>query len=90
MTTIALTSARPAPHVRDTMPMRRVFGAYVAEARFETLRHLRTPAFALPFLVIPVALYLFFSTVISTGATAAANRRCAWTSARSRGSGSSA
>jgi ABC-2 type transport system permease protein len=45
------------------MPMRRVFGAHLAEARFETVRHLKTPAFALPFLIIPVALYLFFSIV---------------------------
>jgi len=73
MATIALTSPRPVPHVRDTMPMRRVLGAYVAEARFETLRHLKTPAFALPFLVIPVALYLFFSNVATSGPAAAAN-----------------
>jgi len=73
MATIALTSARPAPHLHDTMPMRRVLGAYVAEARFETLRHLKTPAFALPFLAIPVALYLFFSNMATPGATAAAD-----------------
>ena len=46
-----------------TMPLARVFGAYVAEARFETKRHLRAPAFAVPFLVIPVALYLFFTSL---------------------------
>jgi ABC-2 type transport system permease protein len=46
-----------------TMPLSRVFGAYVAEARFETKRHLRAPAFALPFLVIPVALYVFFTSL---------------------------
>jgi len=31
-----------------TMPLSRVFGAYLAEARFETKRHLRAPAFAMP------------------------------------------
>ena len=46
-----------------TMPLSRVLGAYVAEARFETRRHLRAPAFAMPFLVIPVALYVFFTSL---------------------------
>ncbi len=63
MSTISLTSPRHAPYAPAPMPMRRVFGAYLAEARFETVRHLKTPAFALPFLIIPVALYLFFSIV---------------------------
>ena len=46
-----------------TMPLRRVLGAYAAEARFETLRHLKAPAFVAPFLIIPVALYLFFTSL---------------------------
>jgi ABC-2 type transport system permease protein len=46
-----------------TMPLSRVFGAYLAEARFETRRHLRAPAFAMPFLIIPVALYVFFTSL---------------------------
>ena len=46
-----------------TMPLSRVFGAYVAEAWFETKRHLRAPAFAAPFLIIPVALYMFFTSL---------------------------
>ena len=46
-----------------TMPMSRVIGAYLAEAWFETKRHLRAPAFAMPFLIIPVALYLFFTSL---------------------------
>jgi ABC-2 type transport system permease protein len=46
-----------------TMPLSRVFGAYVAEATFETKRHLKTPAFALPFLIIPVAMYLFITSL---------------------------
>ena len=64
MATIALTSLRRVPRRAPTpMPMRRVLGAYVAEARFETLRHLKAPAFALPFLILPVVLYLFFGVV---------------------------
>ena len=46
-----------------TMTLARVFGAYAAEARFETKRHLKSPAFALPFLIIPVALYMFFTNL---------------------------
>jgi len=46
-----------------TMPLSRVFGAYLAEATFETKRHLKAPAFAMPFLVIPVALYVFFTSL---------------------------
>ena len=46
-----------------TMPLARVLGAYVAEARFETKRHLKAPAFATPFLIIPVALYVFFTSL---------------------------
>jgi len=63
MATIALTSPRPTPHVRGTMPLRRVLGAYLVELQFETLRHLKAPAFALPFLLIPIVLYLFFTAV---------------------------
>ena len=55
-----------------------MLGAYVAEARFETLRHLKAPAFALPFLIIPVALYMFFSTVAARRRPHAAQiRSCA-------------
>jgi len=46
-----------------TMPLSRVVGAYLAEATFETKRHLRAPAFAAPFLIIPVALYVFFTSL---------------------------
>jgi ABC-2 type transport system permease protein len=41
------------------MPASRVWGAYLKEAKYESVRMLRTPAFALPFLVLPVAIYLF-------------------------------
>ena len=47
----------------NAMPLSRVFGAYVAEATFETKRHLKSPAFALPFLIIPVAMYLFITSL---------------------------
>jgi ABC-2 type transport system permease protein len=50
---------RPAP-----MPIRRLVRAYLVEAGYETLNALRTPAFALPFLLIPVAVYLLFGVLM--------------------------
>jgi ABC-2 type transport system permease protein len=41
----------------------RLVRAYFTEAKYETLRMLRTPAFAIPFLGLPVALYLLFAVV---------------------------
>ncbi len=40
--------------------------AYLAEARYETIRMLRAPAFAGPFLVIPIAMYFFFGLLGSS------------------------
>lgn len=48
------------------MPLRRLLRAYLVEAGYETLKSLRTPAFAIPFLVIPVAVYLLFGVVIAS------------------------
>lgn len=45
-------------------PRARVLRAYLTEARYEFLRSLRMPAFALPFLLLPAALYLFFSVLL--------------------------
>lgn len=45
-------------------PRARALRAYLTEARYEFLRSLRMPAFALPFLLLPVALYLFFSVLL--------------------------
>jgi ABC-2 type transport system permease protein len=39
---------------------------YIAEAKYETLRMLRAPAFAGPFLVIPIAMYFFFGLLGSS------------------------
>src|SRR5262245_14647528 len=38
--------------------------AYVTEAKFEFVRALRAPAFAVPIFVLPAALYIFFGTVL--------------------------
>jgi ABC-2 type transport system permease protein len=53
----------PAP-----MPLGQVLRVYLAEAKYECLRMLRTPAFAVPFLLIPVVLYSFFGTLASQDA----------------------
>lgn len=50
--------------VREPLPLARLLRAYVQEARFETLAALRTPGFALPFIAVPVAIYLLFGVVI--------------------------
>jgi ABC-2 type transport system permease protein len=47
--------------------MRRLLRAYLTEAKYETLRTLRAPAFAGPFLAIPIAMYLFFGMLGGTG-----------------------
>jgi ABC-2 type transport system permease protein len=46
------------------MAVGRVLLAYATEARAELLHHLRTPAMALPFLLLPCLVYLFFGVVL--------------------------
>ncbi len=46
------------------MPARRLLRAYWIEAKYESLRMLRAPAFAGPFLLMPVALYLLFGVLL--------------------------
>lgn len=53
----------PIAFVPSPMPVSRVAGIYLAEAKYESLRMLRTPAFAVPFLIIPAALYSFFGVI---------------------------
>src|SRR5882672_10747500 len=47
-----------------TMSSGRVLRAYLVEAKYETVRMLRTPAFALPFLFLPVMFYVIFGVVL--------------------------
>lgn len=46
------------------MPFRRVLRAYAVEAKYESLRMLRSPAFGGPFLLLPVGLYLLFAVLL--------------------------
>jgi ABC-2 type transport system permease protein len=48
----------------------RLLRAYATEARFEFLKSLRTAAGAIPFLLLPVPLYLFFGVVLAGGSVA--------------------
>jgi ABC-2 type transport system permease protein len=48
----------------------RVLRAYLTEAKYELLRMLRLPAFAGPFLILPVGLYLLFGYVLFGAAIA--------------------
>jgi ABC-2 type transport system permease protein len=51
------------------MPASRLFRAYLTEAKYETVRMFRTPAFAIPFLGLPALLYLLFGVVLFGAAT---------------------
>jgi ABC-2 type transport system permease protein len=46
------------------MPISRLLHAYWVEARYEVLRTLRTPAFLIPTIALPVMLYVFFGVVL--------------------------
>jgi len=54
----------------EPMPLGRVIRAYASEIRYESLRMLRTPGFSIPFLVLPVPIYLFFGVVLAGSAIA--------------------
>jgi ABC-2 type transport system permease protein len=47
------------------MPLARTIRAYLSDARFESLRLLRTPAFSIPILAMPLIFYSFFGIVLS-------------------------
>jgi ABC-2 type transport system permease protein len=47
------------------MPPLRLLRAYAMEAKFECFKSLRSPAAAIPFLLLPVPLYLFFGVVLA-------------------------
>jgi ABC-2 type transport system permease protein len=46
------------------MPRAREFRAYLTETKYECIRMLRTPGFSIPFLGIPVLLFLLFDVVL--------------------------
>jgi ABC-2 type transport system permease protein len=52
------------------MPLERLLRAYFTDAKYEALRMLRAPAFAIPFLLLPVPMYLLFGVLLSAQAAA--------------------
>jgi ABC-2 type transport system permease protein len=58
VTSIVVESAK------DAIDFGSRFRAYRTEAKFEFLRMLRTPAFAVPMLVLPIMLYVLFAALI--------------------------
>jgi ABC-2 type transport system permease protein len=52
------------------MPLIRVLRAYAAEVKYESLRMIRSPAFVIPFLLLPVPVYLFFGVLLAAPAIA--------------------
>jgi len=47
-----------------SMPGSKLLRAYLTEAKYESVRMLRAPAFAIPFLGLPSALYLLFAVLL--------------------------
>jgi ABC-2 type transport system permease protein len=62
MTTTTLGMPAVAP-----ISVGRLLYACLNEARYESLRMLRAPAFAIPFLVLPLVIYLLFSVMAVMG-----------------------
>jgi ABC-2 type transport system permease protein len=66
----ALTATTTDRDFAAPMPLRRVLDAYLCEMGYELRRVLRTPGFAIPFLLLPVPIYLFFGVVLAGPAVA--------------------
>ena len=49
------------------MSFARLLGAYLSDAKYESLRLLRTPAFAVPILAMPILFYTFFGVMLNGG-----------------------
>jgi len=64
MNTLTGASASLQP-ARPPMPTRRILGAYFNETKFEFLGALRTIGFAVPFLLLPVMIYLLFGVAMA-------------------------
>ena len=63
-----LTGGMSLHPVQPLMPARRVLGAYFNETKFEFIATVRTLAFAVPFLLLPLLVYLLFGVVMAADA----------------------
>jgi ABC-2 type transport system permease protein len=73
MNTVAIT-ASTTTMACPRMSAKRVFGAYLAEARSECMRYMRSPAFMLPIMLFPTMFYLLFGIVMGRSEGADATR----------------
>jgi ABC-2 type transport system permease protein len=64
---VAIPKVPPMPSL---MPSGRLLRAYFTDAKYEALRMLRAPAFAIPFLILPVPVYLLFGVLMAGQAVA--------------------
>jgi ABC-2 type transport system permease protein len=55
------------PDAGPKMPFSRVIGAYLSDAKYESLRLFRTPAFSIPILAMPILFYTFFGVLLNGG-----------------------
>ncbi len=62
---VAGTVVDPFAMDREPLPIRRVAQAYLAEVKQELRGTLRTAGFAIPFILVPVAIYILFGVVIA-------------------------
>ena len=69
MTTLPMPSLTELPS-GVPMSLRRVCAAYFTEVKYESLRMLRSPGFSIPFLLLPVPVYLFFGVMLAAPAVA--------------------
>jgi ABC-2 type transport system permease protein len=65
MSTVVVSPTAREEALAALMPTGRLLRAYFTEAKYESLRMMRAPAFAIPFLILPVALYVFFGVVMA-------------------------
>lgn len=56
-----------APTDLPRMTLSRLIGAYLSDAKYESLRLLRTPAFSIPILAMPILFYTFFGVILNGG-----------------------
>jgi ABC-2 type transport system permease protein len=56
-----------APTGVPRMTTGRLIGAYLSDAKYESLRLLRTPAFSIPILAMPILFYTFFGVLLNGG-----------------------
>jgi len=61
-TSLSIPSAAAADAAMSTV---RIRNAYLTEIRYECLRALRAPAFSIPFLLLPIVLYVLFGVLLA-------------------------